>query len=369
MRCPICNTPAVASTWFCQVCGHQLKSDEEIQQAVEQLDDGTDVLDHDTITHEATRPEALILGELSANFDESSEGIEIVEASISDSEGKASRYVVYAETTATKMVQPDAVPRRVRSSADQQLTPSERRIVELADGDRSVLDIRRDGNLDKNEMVVSLLALIERGVLSLEETPEPPLLDASLLHEVHETPLPRAPPPIRRGPDPLIAKKAATLREAAARERDIGNVEAAKRNATLAVALDPDHPQGPALLASIGGANTRPGPRNPAALELFEAAGHMEQRGDIDGAIAALERATTISKEATIYNRLGVILATRKRDFVRAQQMLEEATRLAPDDPTYVHNLGKVLAVVAQLEGGPAKRTRPSIWSKLLGRR
>jgi tetratricopeptide (TPR) repeat protein len=74
--------------------------------------------------------------------------------------------------------------------------------------------------------------------------------------------------------------------------------------------------------------------------------------GNIDKAIELLEKALSLSKEAGIYNRLGVILAMRKKEYARGQELIEKAIELAPKNETYQHNLSKVLARAASAEVG-----------------
>ena len=46
---------------------------------------------------------------------------------------------------------------------------------------------------------------------------------------------------------------------------------------------------------------------------------------------------------AAFHNRIGVILAMRKREFDRAASEIQKAISLEPDNPHYRSNLGKVM--------------------------
>jgi hypothetical protein len=69
-------------------------------------------------------------------------------------------------------------------------------------------------------------------------------------------------------------------------------------------------------------------------------------------------------------NRLGVILAMKKREFARAQQLVEQAIELAPDNAAYEKNLQKILSMAAtsDLKKGEDKGDKKGLLG-LLGRR
>src|SRR5688572_24474125 len=99
----------------------------------------------------------------------------------------------------------------------------------------------------------------------------------------------------------------------------------------------------------------------PRARQLYAQATRAEELGDVDEAIDLLEKAIVESKEAAFYNRLGVILAMKKKEFLRAQELIEQALKLAPGNSTYQHNLGKVLSMAATHDvdlrnAGPVKK-------------
>jgi Flp pilus assembly protein TadD len=99
-----------------------------------------------------------------------------------------------------------------------------------------------------------------------------------------------------------------------------------------------------------------------------EQATAAERAGKLDEAIGLLERGIEEDPDPAAYNRLGVLLATRKRQFGRARSLVETAISLAPENQAYQHNLAKILHmeavidVVKQERGAPNKR-RGSILS------
>lgn len=251
--------------------------------------------------------------------------------------------------------------------------------------------------------------------------PEPPpsapaVLEASALVELSPEPSPS--PPARPSPSPLGVAKAASIQkrakpsspampeaptpalgaspprrkqeakakelyEAALRDKAAGNYVSARMNLKLAVAFDPNNPAYQALFRSLIDApapqTIEPKPLHGAAAKLYEEAERAEAGGELDRTIRLLERALQVSKEAVILNRLGVILATKRRDFVRAQDLLEAAVELDPQNAAYVHNLSKILAAAAMRLAGhqpdgpakaPPKRSRlASFWDRLRGKK
>jgi tetratricopeptide (TPR) repeat protein len=62
----------------------------------------------------------------------------------------------------------------------------------------------------------------------------------------------------------------------------------------------------------------------------------------IDEAIKLLEQALELEQDPATYNRLGVLLATRKRHFDRGIELIEIAIAKAPSNVAYQANLNKV---------------------------
>ena len=54
---------------------------------------------------------------------------------------------------------------------------------------------------------------------------------------------------------------------------------------------------------------------------------------------------------AAFHNRIGVLLAMRKRDYQRAKEEIQKAIALEPKNPHYSNNLGKVMAKANRRRG------------------
>lgn len=146
--------------------------------------------------------------------------------------------------------------------------------------------------------------------------------------------------------------KAQKLFEQALKDKAEGNLVSARMNMKLAMTFDPtndlyseafdDLNKNPDARISGSGPTGR-----SRARELYDAATDAENEGDVDRAIELLEQAISHSKQPAFLNRLGVILAMKKREYDRAQQLVEQARELAPDNATYEKNLHKILSMAA----------------------
>lgn len=175
--------------------------------------------------------------------------------------------------------------------------------------------------------------------------------------EAAPTPTPRAP---ERAPvviDNARMLKAQKLFDQALKDKAEGNLVSARMNMKLALTFDPsnelyqqafeDLSKNPD--AVIGGT---PEGRS-RARQLYDEATEAENHGNVDRAIELLEKALSESKQAPFYNRLGVILATKKGEYVRAQALIEQALELAPGNTLYEKNMSKVLSKAAAAEMRP----------------
>jgi tetratricopeptide (TPR) repeat protein len=152
--------------------------------------------------------------------------------------------------------------------------------------------------------------------------------------------------------DAATVLKAQKLFEQALKDKAEGNLVSARMNMKLAMTFDPANE----LYAdSFDELNKNPdaqvkssGPTGKSrARELYDQATEAENGGDVDRAVILLEQAIAHSKQPPFLNRLGVILAMKKKEFVRAQQLVEQAIDLAPDNATYQRNLQKILSMAA----------------------
>jgi hypothetical protein len=172
--------------------------------------------------------------------------------------------------------------------------------------------------------------------------------------------------------------KAQKLYEEALKDKAEGNLLSARMNMKLALTFDPQNSlyeeafEELQKMGNVGNASTTN--MKNRARELYDLATQKEEIGDVDEAIALLEKAIKEAKEPAFYNRLGVILATKKHEFARAQQLIELAIDMAPNNTTYQHNLGKVLSMAATRDMSARNSGPPSGGKKagilgLLGRK
>jgi hypothetical protein len=176
---------------------------------------------------------------------------------------------------------------------------------------------------------------------------------------------PTAPPIIeepgsrpRRPPTEDMRRKARQLFDQAVKEHAAGKLGAARMNVKLATIYDPTAGDYQRVLDEWEDKprDLAPGRAGrPEYVELYDRAQELEDDGDVDGALDALERGMRLAPNAAAFhNRIGVILAMRKREFDRAAAEIERAISLEPDNAHYRNNLGKVIARANRRRGAVA---------------
>jgi hypothetical protein len=165
-------------------------------------------------------------------------------------------------------------------------------------------------------------------------------------------------PQNRRAPTEDMRRKARNLMEQAQQDHAVGRLGAARMNAKLATIYDPDNEQYKRILAEWERPSTEQGSR-PEYVALYEEAQAREDDDDIDGAIALLEKGLRLAPNpAAFHNRIGVLLAMRKRDFERARDEIQKAIALEPGNAHYRNNLGKVVAKANRRRGDAVANAR-----------
>lgn len=158
-------------------------------------------------------------------------------------------------------------------------------------------------------------------------------------------------------------RKARKLFDEAHKEALAGRIGAARINTRLASLYDPENEDYKRQLAAWDGGGTAPG--NAAQVvagragqiqgaedesladvkALYDEAQRFEDQGDVDGALDLLAQGIDrFPNAAAFHNRVGVILALRKRDFMQAAQAVQRAVDLDPSNLHYKSNLSKIIA-------------------------
>lgn len=156
------------------------------------------------------------------------------------------------------------------------------------------------------------------------------------------------------GPAPVDSArmvKAQKLFDQALTDKAAGNLVSARMNMKLALTFDPTNNLYQQAFDDLSkNPDAVPGgtPQGRSrARELYDQATEAENHGNVDKAIELLEKALSESRQAPFYNRLGVILATKRGEYQRAQELIEKALELAPGNSLYEKNLSKVLSKAA----------------------
>ena len=153
-----------------------------------------------------------------------------------------------------------------------------------------------------------------------------------------------------------VRRKAIKLLDEAKKEFAAGRLAAARMNAKLASIYDPENAEIRALQRQWEQPN-KPAPPPTAPVQrnsdeqqaeikaLYDEAQRLEDDDDIDAALDVLEQGVErFPNEAAFHNRMGVILALKKRDYQGAVSAIQRAIEIAPDNLHYKNNLGKIVA-------------------------
>jgi hypothetical protein len=188
-------------------------------------------------------------------------------------------------------------------------------------------------------------------------------------------PAPASPPQPRAAPEPRSPEpaprtvpstepvdsgrmiKAQKLFDQALKDKAEGNLVSARMNMKLALTFDPSNARFAAAFDDLS-RNPEAQPKNAGAArnrarDLYDQATAAENHGDVDRALELLEKALEEAKQPAFYNRMGVILAMKKREYARAQALVERAIELAPGNVTYERNLAKIVSLAAAAEVKP----------------
>jgi tetratricopeptide (TPR) repeat protein len=142
--------------------------------------------------------------------------------------------------------------------------------------------------------------------------------------------------------------RASKLLKEAWKDEQAGKLSSARVNLKLALSFDPQHAGIQAALNRLTSIPPQRGRTEVSrARQLADRALDAERAGRVDDAIRFLEEAIAAEPrtDASYYNRLGVLLALKRGQFQRGQQLLETALELAPGNLGYEQNLERVKAI------------------------
>jgi len=252
---------------------------------------------------------------------------------------------------------------RLMAGMNLALTPLhefEAMVCSFVDGASSVPQIATAAEISKVEAMAVFTSLAQRRIVELRRheppPPEPEPEPAPELEPEPPTPPPTPPPsePRHAAPPPPLADFSAP-RPALSRPPPV----VTPARTTLPPRATPAPPPPLPSNRPPPAASSRPKPSQlqapsqqaavPKAESVLERAISLERRGEVDGAIHVLKRAIAQVKEpAALCNKLALILVNQRRDFHQAEELLNKAIELEPDNAVYQQNLFKVVGLAAE---------------------
>ena len=159
--------------------------------------------------------------------------------------------------------------------------------------------------------------------------------------------------------------KAAALHAQCIRELKNGSIERAHQLAKQAASAAPDMTRYSDTLADWPTFVTAH--HTPADIRLKAQAVTAEDAGDFEKAMSLLRQAVAANPaNASAWNRLAILLVTRKGDVAGAMDAVQRAVELVPEDATYLSNFSK-FAALAEQDGGLDKKAR-GLWNRIVGK-
>lgn len=388
MRCPLCKAPLTERDRRCPRCDALLERLPFTSlNLVESPADIPDPVSPDVADTSSTKADlggdARIVGELGGDFASWSGSGEwtphedvfhglTAEDYLGASTGVVERTFVppatqvYVDETVARQLRPEAVLSIVPGD-DSVLSPFERHVASFLDGSRPLARVARKANLSLDDARIALALLLDRkravlvGHLLVPERFQPKTRAAPTAPAAATAPAAPAQP--RRQPPPLPPD--AALDEPAAVRPPMRPSPKPAPPPTTPMRAPPPAAAPPATPFRPFDPARKPPP--PGArygaqqdVRLLKLAMQKEEAGLYDDAVRLLQKAIEVNPEAAVlYNRLGVVLATRKRDYTAAAAALFKACELEPNNDTYMSNLAKV-AERSEAERAEEAATRAS---------
>ena len=177
MNCPSCGKTVAEAAWICGFCDHIL--DASVLGDV--YDDSDETKDARAPSGREERtsliawkpkpdprddevPDALILGDVGIEEDD----FQLVHGAAKRGDGRTATFLFYASGATSRIVHPEAIPRITGGDQTIPRTPYEDFILASIDGVRSVRDIHRSSGLAPQEVVVTLLTLLDKGAIRID---------------------------------------------------------------------------------------------------------------------------------------------------------------------------------------------------------
>jgi hypothetical protein len=279
-------------------------------------------------------------------------------------------------TVRATMVMDDFTVPRLLAGMNLALTPLhefEAMVASFVDGSSSVPQIAAAAEISRVEAMAVFTSLAERKVLELhrEEPKKPERKDPITLPPgaVELDPEPPTPPPDEplppvepEPPPPPPARARAPLPTDIAPRRPAFTPPPPRPPPVVTPARTPASP--PPMTPARGAPVPAPPPIRPKPSQLqvpsamaaapkaesvLERAISLERRGEVDGAIHVLKRAITQVKEpAALCNKLALILVNQRKDYRQAEELLNKAIELEPENAVYQQNLFKIIGMAAE---------------------
>jgi type IV pilus assembly protein PilB len=235
-------------------------------------------------------------------------------------------------------------------------------LISYVDGKMTVGELSEATGLQGIEVRSVIASLADRKILRLREPPPPPpaVAPATAFVLVQPSPVVAPPAPVVPPPaavPPLAAVPGFVLIPTSAVVAP--STPPAPPPTGLKKRGQPPPPPPPVATKPAAKAEvpTRPVgvmnvPRhmNPQAQmeNSIQAALALERRGEVDGAISVLRTAISRSPNpATLYNRLALVILNQRKDARQAEELIQKAIELEPENPVFKANLIKVLAYSA----------------------
>lgn len=364
MRCPLCQVPLTEKDHRCPRCDALL---EHIPfrslNLVESPADIPDPISPEVSDTASTKAElggdARIVGELGGDFSswtgsgewDPHEGV-LTGLTAEDYLGATTGVVertfapptaqVYVDEKVALQLRPEAVFAPVPGD-DGALSLFERHVVGILDGSRPLARVARKANVSLDDARIALALLLDKGRAAL--------VGHLLVPERFQTetrPTPDAPE--TRGEAPPLPPEAIDGPPAAVRPPMQPSAPRAAPPPSTTSTRPAPRPEAPPAKAPYRPFDPARRPPPPGArygeqqdVRLLKLAMQKEEAGLYDDAVRLLRKAIEVNPGAAVlYNRLGVVLATRKKDYAAAADALFRACEIEPSNDTYMANLAKV---------------------------